>query len=515
MTFEEIMLAELPHETLANCTKEELLILLKGEVAIRRQLQNRLDRSEALNAELKQRSLLLEEQYVTVKNVLYGKSSEKSPKPILDDAQSGDNVPKKEKKKRVLLPSERYPDAPLIERHVTFDLLPKCACCEAQMKDSGMTEDSEYLTVIPEQYIVVRLMRHKYRCEKCHGDIKTAPALPRIKEGSGYSDEMIVDVAMTKYCDLIPIERYANIAGRAGLKDLPPQSLIEATHHLADLMRSTYEKLKHEVTAAPVLHADETPHRMLEGDKKSSWFLWGFSTEATSYFECHDSRSADVASDLLATAHCENLVSDVYSGYSKAVRIANEARKIDKKPLIQHVFCNAHSRRYFRQAEESHPLESQFYVDQYKEIYKLEDMTKGKPPDEILRIRNEMKPFLLAIKDRAIADLPAYSDKSKMGKAISYFLKNYDGLTRFLGDARLPIDNNSQERLLRNPVIGRKTWYGTHSRRGAETAAILFSLVESCKLNKLNPREYIKSLVQALHLGKPAFTPKEFSSQAH
>lgn len=94
--------------------------------------------------------------------------------------------------------------------------------------------------------------------------------------------------------------------------------------------------------------------------------------------------------------------------------------------------------------------------------------------------------------------------------AMNYFLKNYVGFTRFIDNTSLPIDNNPQERLLRNPVIGRKTWYGTHSERGAETSAILFSLVESCKLNKINPRIYFKNLVQDLHLGKKAYTPKEF-----
>jgi hypothetical protein len=107
-----------------------------------------------------------------------------------------------------------------------------------------------------------------------------------------------------------------------------------------------------------------------------------------------------------------------------------------------------------------------------------------------------------------------YSDKSKLGKAMGYFLKNYDGLTRFLTNPDLPVDNNPAERLLRSPVVGRKTWYGTHSKRGAETAAILFSLVESCKLNQVNPREYFKKLVQDLHQGNPAYTPKEFKDLA-
>lgn len=513
MTLEEIALAEIPAEKLSFFTKEELIILLRGEQSIRKQLQKRYDAITAANELLRQKTLLLEEQFVTIKSQYYGKSSEKSPQSNPSESEQGDK--KKDKKKRVLLPSERYPNAPLIEQHVTLDVLPSCSCCQAEMRDSGMTEDSEFLTVIPEQYFVIRQLRHKYRCEKCHADIKTAPLPPRIKEGSSYSDEMMVDVSLTKYCDLIPIERYSAIAGRCGIQDLPPQSLIESTHYVADFVRSAYDQLKSEIVETKVLHADETPHRMLEGDKKTSWFLWGFSTKQTSYFECHNTRSGDVASRLLTNSQCEYLVSDVYSGYSKAVNDTNEIRKEKNQPEIQHVYCNAHARRYFRQAGERFPGEAQFFIDQYKEIYKREDELKGKPFDEVLKIRSQMRPYFESIKARSMNDVAAYSSKSQLGKAMNYFLKNYEGLTRFLENQELPIDNNSQERLLRNPVIGRKTWYGTHSKQGAETAAILFSLVESCKLNKLNPRQYFKQLVQDLHQGKPAYTPKELKNRTH
>ena len=94
--------------------------------------------------------------------------------------------------------------------------------------------------------------------------------------------------------------------------------------------------------------------------------------------------------------------------------------------------------------------------------------------------------------------------------ALNYFLENYDGLTLFLTEPEVPIDNNSQERLLRSHVVGRKTWYGTHSERGAETAAVLFSIVETCKLNKVNPREYFKQLVEDLLAKKPAYTPYDY-----
>ena len=111
-------------------------------------------------------------------------------------------------------------------------------------------------------------------------------------------------------------------------------------------------------------------------------------------------------------------------------------------------------------------------------------------------------------------DLPKFPHENKLAKAMRYFLDNYAGLTLFLTDAEVPIDNNSQERLLRSHVVGRKTWYGTHSERGALTAAILFTLVETCKLNHVNPREYFKRLVKDLHSGAGPCTPSEFKHES-
>lgn len=510
MTQQELIAAEVPVEKFDLLSREELIQFAKLEQQYRIQLEQEVRRLRALHDETQQRSMLLEERYVTIKNKFYGKSSERRPRNDASSDGSGDSEPKK-KKVRVLLPSERYPDAPLIEREVTLDQLPACRCCGVEMEDSGMTEDSEHLTVIPKQYLVVRVMRHKYRCPSCHGALVTAPTPPRIKEGSAYSDEMAIDVAMTKYCDLVPIERYAAMAGREGLKGLPPQSLIESTHYLAEFVRSSYERLRAEILGEKVLHADETPHRMLEGDKKSSWFLWGFSSPKTSYFECHPTRSGDVASQLLTESSCEYLVSDVYSGYGKAVRETNVARANGDRSRIRNVYCNAHARRRFKDASENFPNEAEFYLSRYDAIYQLERELKERAPPDWPETRRSMAPLFEQMRMHALEAVANYPPKSAIGRAMSYFLENFAGLTRFVGNAALPIDNNPQERLLRNPVIGRKTWYGTHSKQGAETAAILFSLVESCKLNEVNPRGYFKRLVADLHAGLAPYTPQEFA----
>lgn len=251
---------------------------------------------------------------------------------------------------------------------------------------------------------------------------------------------------------------------------------------------------------------------MLEGDKKSSWFLWGFSSQKTSFFECHPTRSGDVASKLLTGSRCEYLMSDVYSGYAKAVRETNAARLANGLARIHSIYCNAHARRRFREAADTFPDDAEFYLKKYDEIYRLEREVKAKPPDEGIDFRRQMLPLFEEMRARVMVDMGGHSSKSSLGRAMSYFLENFSELTRFTTNAALPIDNNPQERLLRNPVIGRKTWYGTHSKQGAETAAILFSLVESCKLNQVNPREYFKKIVADRHAGRPPQTPSEFKS---
>lgn len=324
---------------------------------------------------------------------------------------------------------------------------------------------------------------------------------------------MILDVALSKYCDLIPIDRYVKMAARRGVKGLPAQSLIELTHHLAKFLKVIYDKIRKEILLSRVLHADETPHRMLEGGgETSNWYLWGFSNSKASYFEIHDTRSGDVAFNLLRESICERLVSDVFSGYARAVRIANELRVKEGKCPILNCYCNAHARRKFKNVDTPFLEESEKFVALYAKIYRLNKMTK-KWPHKTLRLRSLMKPLFEQMKSLAEGLKGTISSKSALAGAASYFLENYNELTFFICEPDVPIDNNQEERELRNPVIGRKTWYGTHSERGAETAAVLFTLVSSCKLCGVNPREYFRCVVEDIHAGKPPLTPSEYKAQ--
>jgi transposase len=326
---------------------------------------------------------------------------------------------------------------------------------------------------------------------------------------------MIVDVGLSKYCDLIPIERYVSMAARAGVQGLPPQSLIQLTHHLADFVKPAYGRVYDDILNSRVLRADETPHRMLEGGGDvESWYLWGFSNIRSSYFEIHNTRSGDVCSEVLAKSCCEKLVSDVFSGYGKAARVTNKQREKEGKCLIQNCYCNAHARRKFKGAEIKYP-EAETFISFYKKIYRLEKIALKRPFHRILRVRRIMIPLFEQMKNLTIELKDTVSSKSLLAVAMNYFYENFNELTNFLTDPEVPIDNNSQERRLRNPVIGRKTWYGTHSERGAETTAVLFTLVESCKLCEVNPREYFRRLVEDLNYKRPPLTPAQFKELPH
>lgn len=487
-------------------SRKDIVTLHQEEEKIRIKFQKENEKLRMQLDSLEVKQLELSEDYIAIKNMVFGKSSEQSGK------KRKKKTPPKERGKRTQIPSERYPNATVREVEISFKETPHCSCCNSEMQDSGMFETSEVLTVIPKKFEIIRQKRKKFCCNKCYGDIKTAPVPPRIIPGSGYSNEMILDIALSKFLDLIPIERYTKMAGRENLINLPPNSLIQLTHCLADFFREAARKCKKEVQNSEVVKADETPHRQLERKEgKDTWYLWGFSTDKSCYFEIQKTRSGDIASAFLKDSDCIYLMSDQYSGYQKAVRITNEYRVKTGRPKIIILYCNTHARRYFKRAEDKYPDDVSFFLKMYRRIYRLEGLMKEVNREKQQRLRHLMMEYAFARMEAKIVKIRnSYSTRGKMGKAMRYFYDNYKELTFFTSNPDLPIDNNSQEALLRNPVIGRKTWLGTHSRRGSETTAIHFTLIESCRLNKVNPREYYRDLSAAILQGEDSFTPYEY-----
>ena len=451
----------------------------------------------------------------------FGTSSERSPKATKEASPAADPAGASDGSKKTAIRTdttkqltERYPDATVQDEVVDISETPCCPACNNTMLDFKATEDAEYLTTSPKEYIIVRQKRKKYRCGKCHSSITTAPAPARIIPGGSYSDEMVIDATLSKFCDLIPMERYCQMAARRGLLGLPPQSLIAASMKLASFIKPVYQRIKDETLNTEVLLADETPHRMLEGDAKKKWFLWGFSSMKSCFFECHNTRSGDVSAAVLADSICGVLLSDVYSGYGRSIRLANQIRKKKNRAIILAAYCNAHARRKFKDRDSDDVCEdAEWMIERYKEIYKLNKEAKDQPVEIVKEKRSEMKPIFESMRDEAQKKIDTYSSKSQMATAYNYFLENYEGLTRFLDNPLIPIDNNLSERLLRSHVVGRKTWYGTHSKESAATAAIHFSIVESCKIIGVNPREFYSDAVKRIHKKLEPLTPQEYKQQ--
>lgn len=402
------------------------------------------------------------------------------------------------------LPSDKYPNIDVIEKEHRWEEIPVCDCCGEKMTESGLFNTAEKLEVEPKNYIIERHKRVKYNCKNCHGSMKNTPSVPSIVPTSNYGDSLIIDVALSKYCDLIPIERYAGIAGRENLFDLPPQTLIGLTHHLANFLEDVYQSIKKEVQDSSVIHGDETPHRMLEGDSKKMWYLWGFFSQMGCYFEIHNTRSGDIATDFLKDSNVKYLLTDGYGGYAKAIRELKD--KYNKN--ITSILCNAHAFRYFVEASDSWAEETKDIINLYQQIF-----TEERENPQNKEVRQQMKIIFekISLKCNQLKD--TVMPGSGLAKAVNYFLRHYNELIACTSDPEIPLDNNFAERNLRPSVVGRKTWYGTHSKRGAKTNAILFSLVQSCLINNINPRKYFPWVVTQVHQKKTLLTPFQYARE--
>jgi transposase len=466
------------------------------------------------------------EEIKLLKKKLYGSSSERGKRKPLDGAQNSQNhgtpkgpvrggsstAGKEPKKNRKRTLSEQYPNAEVRDEVVGFDFIPMCSCCNEPMVDSGLEEVTEQVHTIPAKHVIIRKHRRKFRCKRGYSGLVSAPLPPRIAPGTSLSDSFIMWTALSKFLYLTPSERCAKMVAQSGFDDFAPQLVLAGQHYCAEFLRPVYRRLKREVQKCVILFADETTHRMLEGDESDrTWYLWGFTADGSSYFEIHNTRSGEVAAKFLAESQCLFLMSDVYSGYIRAVREANEIRRKQGRPEITMLFCNSHSRRRFTEAAVSYPDEAQFFIDHYAQIYRLEAELKllKNPSDRRLK-RAEMRSFFETMAAAALALRRTVSDKSTLARAINYFLDNYKELTQFTSDPHLPIDNNISERQLRSPTVGRKIWLGTHSERGAETTEILFTIFQSCNLAQVNAPQYLSAIVQALLIGDPPFTPREY-----
>lgn len=426
-------------------------------------------------------------------------------------------IRKKEKKKLPIkgkqLPSERYPYLEVVNHEVRSEHNPTCNCGH-EMVDSRMRETSERLEVIPKVFLVVRESRVVYTCKNCSLGITTAAAEPHLIPGSCYGDSIVKDVMLSKLCDLIPIQRYTAIAARQGVEGIPPNSLHEFSRHLALGLDTSYKRhLQGIKDASEPLLADETGHNMLEGSDKKKWWLWSFNSSRGVLLQVEPSRAGAVAANFLKDCACNALMTDAYRGYSSALKVANKMREDSGLPMILKAYCNAHARNNFQASSTKNTRIARRITWIYKIIfarYRDYVAAEGEESDEV---KDLLERAFSCLRQIALKEMPNLSTKSPLYRALDYLITYYDGLTLFLSDRSVPMHNNRSEGTLRNSVIGRKTWLGTHSVEVARNLAKIMSLVESCKLLKINPRKYVDDAVERYHKALPALSPYEYWQQ--
>jgi hypothetical protein len=253
---------------------------------------------------------------------------------------------------------------------------------------------------------------------------------------------------------------------------------------------------------------------MLEGSEKKNWFLWSFNSSRGVVFRIESTRAGTVAANFLKDCACRALVTDAYRGYAKAPALVNEMRK-DKalsfvRPPILQAYCNAHARNNFQASAIKDTRIARRIRWIYAIIFVLYRDFLILEGEEFEAVKAQLERAFLLIKRIAKKEIPALSKHSALRVALEYFITYYDGLTLFLSDRSVPMHNNQSEGTLRNPVVGRKTWYGTHSIDTARHLAQIMSLVESCKLLKINPRQYVDDAVNRFHKGLAALSPYEY-----
>jgi transposase len=433
----------------------------------------------------------VQEDLAKLQQQTFGESSERRPRPA--------EAPPTEKPR---LPGHGPRQQPQLPIQEVLCVLPRedraCPSCGNELQEMvGITEDSEQITVVQRHFVLQEIKRQKYRC-KCQLGVQTAPGPTKHIAGGRYSLEFAVEVATNKYADHLPLERQRKIMAREGLI-IDTQTLWDQLDALAVHLKPTYKGLREYVLGADLIAADETWWRLMNEDSSKRWWAWGLATHDAVWYGIDPSRSAAAAKKMLGDYN-GIVMCDGYAAYD-TLASGNENMKL--------VHCWAHARRKFIEAEQAYPVQAKAALDMIGELFGVERELEDPEPldgdakqhaiEARLAIRAaRSKPILDRLRNWAYEQMAL--PRSSIRKAIEYMLRYWSGLTAFVDEPLVPLDNNRVERALRGMVLGRKNHFGSRSRRGTEVAAIFYSLIETAKLRDVDPRKYLLSAADhAIH----------------
>jgi transposase len=378
-----------------------------------------------------------------------------------------------------------------------------CPCCGGAMHVIG-EENSQRLDVIPAQFRILVTRRPKYACRACSGAIVQAPAPERLIRAGLPTEALVAHVLVSKYAWHLPLYRQAQIMLAQGI-DIDRSVLAFWVGYAAAELMPIWQRLREMLLGSARLFVDETRAPVLDpgrGRTKTGYF-WSIARDDRSWrggtgppavaYTYAPGRGGEYAMTLLSgyrgIVQCD--------GYAAYQQVARRGRAGNAVILA---FCWAHWRRRFYEIAKAGaaPIAAEA-LRRMAAVYAIEAHIRGRSADERRAVRQvESKPLVADLKAWLEGELARVSVKSVIAGAIRYGLNHWEGLERFLEDGRIEIDTNTVERSMRPIALNRKNALFAGHDAGAENWACIASLIETCKLNGVDPHAYLTDVLTRL-----------------
>jgi len=481
-------------------------------LAQHKQLTTQEERILTQNEQLASRDAEIEHLKLLIaklRRMQFGRSSEKLDRQIeqlelrlveLEESRSKESLERETSaaERAVARPARRPLPEHLLREVQTY--LPKeeaCPDCGGKLKRLG-EDASEILEYVRERIKVIRQVRPKLACAGCDRIVQAAaPSRPIARSVAGPG--LLAHVLISKYGDHLPLYRQAQIYAREGV-DLDRSTLAEWVGGCSRLLQPLVETLRRHVMSSDKLHGDDTPVPVLAPGlgKTKTGRLWtyvrddrpaGDPAPPAVWFCYSPDRKGEHPREHLSS-FSGTLQADGYAGFEQ----------IYETGRIQEAACWAHVRRKFYDLQAAHtsPVAVEA-IERIAGLYAIESEIRGRSPEERRAIRNlRSRPLLDSLKQWLEEILGKLSRKSDTALAVRYALGRWEALLRYCDNGRLEIDNNAAERALRVVALGRKNFLFAGSDDGGESAAAMYSLIGTAKLNGLDPESYLRNVLSRI-----------------
>jgi transposase len=354
-------------------------------------------------------------------------------------------------------------------------------------------EITEVLEYQPGELFVKKYVRVKYSKPQSQGVIiGKLPSRPLEKAMAGPG--LLAQIVIDKYVDHLPLYRQMQRFERAGLK-IPYSTITDWVSATCRLIMPLYEALKVSVLQSNYLHADETPIKVLDKDKKGAthrgyYWVYQDSIKKIVFFDYQQGRGREGPTGILENFE-GYLQTDGYVVYES----------FDKRKEITLMNCMAHARRMFHDALENDAVRATYALEQIQELYAIERICKQEELNfnQVARVRQQIAvPILESLgkwmKDQYIQTTP----KSAIGKALAYSLERWQRLSIYATNGMLNIDNNPVENSIRPVALGRKNYLFAGSHEAAQRSAMLYSLLSTCKMHGIEPFNWLRNTLEKI-----------------